>query len=111
MLLCNYIIKYKDMKTKAILKSFGTGQITIPKQWRDRFNTDEYKAFIDEKSGEMRILPVKRVEIEETKWLSASELKKDLKDVDLDDRLKTELLEGYKNSDFYKSQKKVDVQN
>ena len=94
------------MKTEARLKSFGTGQITIPKQWRDRFDTNEYRAFIDEKSGEMRISPIKLVEIQETKWLPIAELKEDLRDVDLSNDLKTELLEGYKNSDFYKSQKK-----
>ncbi len=94
------------MKTEARLKSFGTGQITIPKQWRDRFNTNEYKAFIDENNGEMRILPIKLVEIEETEWISTSNLKKDLKDLDLDDKLKSELFEGYENSDFYKTHKK-----
>lgn len=28
----------------TILKLFGTGQVTLPKKWRKKFNTTHYKA-------------------------------------------------------------------
>ena len=31
----------------AILKMFGTGQITLPKNWRKQFNTDRFLARTD----------------------------------------------------------------
>lgn len=36
--------------TSTILKTFWTGQITIPKQWRQKMNSDFYHATFDEKN-------------------------------------------------------------
>lgn len=39
----------------SILKEFGRGQITLPKKWRDRFNTSVYIA--KETSQGLLIIP------------------------------------------------------
>ncbi|MCK5320737.1 hypothetical protein KAJ61_05115 [Candidatus Parcubacteria bacterium] len=88
------------METKT-LKLFGTGQITFPKKWRELFGTDILKAVFDKDKNEVKIKPIKMVEMEETKWLPAEQLEKDLQTVDLDKKFKKELLTGYKKSDFY----------
>ncbi|NCF74908.1 MAG: hypothetical protein GWO87_00250 [Xanthomonadaceae bacterium] len=90
------------MKTKT-LKLFGTGQITIPKEWRNFFGTDTLKAVFDKDKNEIKIKAVKMVEIEETKWIPAKQLEKDLEKVNLNKNFKRELLNGYKKSDFYNS--------
>jgi len=94
------------MKEEAILKIFGTGQITIPKKWREFFNTNTLKAVFDEKFNSIKILPVKMVELEDTKYISSKNLKESLDDSDFSDKFKKELLAGYEKSDFYKSEKK-----
>ena len=33
--------------TTSILKVFGTGQVTLPKPWRDKFNSQYFKATLD----------------------------------------------------------------
>lgn len=38
------------------LKSFNTGQITLPKKWRDRFKTSIFIA--EEKNGGLFIKPI-----------------------------------------------------
>ena len=93
------------METK-ILKLFGTGQITVPKEWRDFFNTDTLRAVFDKKKKEISIKPIKFVEIEETKWIPLKQLKKDLDNSELNKNFQKKLLSGYKNSDFYSSNKK-----
>ncbi len=97
------------MKKEIKLKIFGTGQITIPKQWRDLWGVDELKAVFDEKNKEIKIKPIKKVEIEETKWISAKDLKEDLSEVDLDENFKADLVDAYKNSRFYKAKAKKNV--
>ena len=37
----------------SILKEFGRGQITLPKKWRERFNTNVYIANIENLVGKM----------------------------------------------------------
>ena len=93
------------MKNKT-LKIFGTGQITVPKEWRKLFKTDTLKAVFNEEKNEIKIRPIKMIEIEETKWVPLKQLKKDLKKSNLDKNFQKELLEGYKNSDFYLANKK-----
>jgi hypothetical protein len=39
---CNIYIIYAKMITT--LKSFGTGQVTLPKAWREKFKTDHFIA-------------------------------------------------------------------
>ena len=92
------------METKT-LKLFGTGQITIPKEWREFFGTDMLKAIFDKNKNEVKIKPVKMVEMEETKWVPLKQLEKDLEEVDLNKKFKKELLNGYKKSDFYSNKK------
>ena len=94
------------MKEQTILKIFGTGQITIPKKWREFFNTDTLKAVFDENFSSIKIMPVKMVELEDTKRISVKNLQKSLDDSNFSDKFKKELLGGYKKSDFYKSGKK-----
>lgn len=91
------------MKEQTILKIFGTGQITIPKRWRNFFNSDTLKAVFDEASEKISIKPIKMVELEDTQWVSAKKLKQNLAETDFDENFKKELLAGYKKSDFYKS--------
>ncbi|MEA2065008.1 MAG: AbrB/MazE/SpoVT family DNA-binding domain-containing protein [Patescibacteria group bacterium] len=88
------------MKTKT-LKLFGTGQITIPKEWREFFQTETLKAAFDKNKNEIIIKPIKMVEIEETKWIPAEQLRKDLEKTELKKDFKKELLDGYEKSDFY----------
>ena len=92
------------METKT-LKFFGTGQITVPKEWREIFNTETLKAVFNREKKEITIKPIKLVEIEETKWVSLKQLKKDLNNSGLDKNFQKELLSGYENSDFYLSKK------
>ena len=93
------------METKT-LKLFGTGQITVPKEWRETFNTETLKAVFNKEKKEIIIKPIKLVEIEEAKWVPLKQLKKDLNNSGLDKKFQKELLSGYKNSDFYSSKKK-----
>ena len=93
------------METKT-LKLFGTGQITVPKKWRELLRTDTLKAVFDKKKNEIKIKPIKMVEIEETKWVSLKQLKKDLDNSGLDKDFQKELLSGYEKSNFYSSNKK-----
>jgi bifunctional DNA-binding transcriptional regulator/antitoxin component of YhaV-PrlF toxin-antitoxin module len=39
---------YKNMES-TILKMFGTGQVTLPKKWRKKFDTLHFKASMDGK--------------------------------------------------------------
>ncbi|MDP3900377.1 MAG: hypothetical protein Q8Q23_04830 [bacterium] len=91
------------MKEEVILKIFGTGQITIPKRWRDFLKADTLKAVFDPLDQKISVKPVKMVELEDTKWISAEELKKSLDDANYSDAFKNELVAGYKKSQFYKS--------
>ena len=88
------------------LKFFGTGQITVPKEWREFFGTDTLKAIFDKNKNEIKIKPLKMVEIEETKWAPLKQLEKNLQKIGLDKKFKKELLGGYKKSDFYLNSKK-----
>ncbi|MBA3047386.1 AbrB/MazE/SpoVT family DNA-binding domain-containing protein [Candidatus Falkowbacteria bacterium] len=92
------------METKT-LKLFGTGQITIPKEWREFFGADILKAVFDKDKNEIKIKPVRMVEMEETKWVPLKQLEKDLDQVNLNKKFKKELLDGYKKSDFYLNKK------
>lgn len=91
------------MKQQAILKFFGTGQITIPKEWRDVFGTQMIKAIFDQKNKRINIKPIQMVELEDTKKISLKQLKEDLDDSNFNEDFKKELIEGYKKSDFYSS--------
>lgn len=42
--------------TSTILKSFGTGQVTLPKKWRSQFKTKHFKAEI--KGNKLTISPI-----------------------------------------------------
>lgn len=88
------------------LKFFGTGQITVPKEWREFFDTDMLKAVFDKNKNEIRINPLRMVEIEETKWVPLKQLEKSLRKVGLGKKFKKELLDGYKKSDFYLNSRK-----
>lgn len=46
---------YKDMKS-TILKVFGTGQVTIPKKWREKFDTLHFKASME--GGKIILEPI-----------------------------------------------------
>ena len=94
------------METKT-LKLFGTGQITVPKEWREFFGTNTVKAIFDKDKNEIKIKPIKMVEIEETKWVPLKQLEKDLNNSGLNKKFKKELLNGYKKSNFYSSKKKL----
>lgn len=65
---------------KVILKSFGTGQITLPKMWRDKFKTNYFVASIDKEK--ITIKPFK--EEEEEVFFDAAEFNKG-KGVDIQD--------------------------
>ena len=86
---------------QAILKIFGTGQITIPKVWRDFFGVNTLKATFDEEKRNINIKPVRMIELEDTKWVSQEQLKKDLDSTDYNKKFKEDLVNGYKKSDFY----------
>lgn len=88
------------------LKFFGTGQITVPKEWREFFDTDTLKAVFDKDKNEIIIKPLKMVEIEETKWVPLKQLEKSLQKVGLNKKFKKELLDGYRKSDFYLNSRK-----
>ena len=45
------------MPTVVIRKIFGTGQVTLPKSWRDRVGADAVA--VRERNGELRISPIK----------------------------------------------------
>ena len=99
------------MKQETILKIFGTGQITIPKQWRDFFGADTVMAVFDESKKNISIKPIKMVELEDTKWIAANELAGDLDEMKLNKDLKKEFLAGYKQSDFYQAKLKNKKKN
>ncbi|MDP2737071.1 MAG: AbrB/MazE/SpoVT family DNA-binding domain-containing protein [bacterium] len=93
------------MESKT-LKFFGTGQITVPKEWREFFGTDMIKAEFNKDKNEIKIKPLKMVEIEETSWVPLKQLKNNLQEIGLAEKFKKELLGGYKKSDFYLNNKK-----
>lgn len=43
--------------TSVVRKIFGSGQVTLPKRWRERIGTDTVS--VQEKEGELRIKPLK----------------------------------------------------
>ena len=88
-------------KQEAVLKLFGTGQITIPKEWRDFFGTKTLKAIFDRENRKINICPIRMVELEDTKKILSGQLKKDLDETNFGKKFKQELLAGYKKSDFY----------
>ena len=90
---------------QATLKIFGTGQITIPKKWRDFFSTNTLKAIFDKKTKSIQIKPVKILELENSTWQPLDEFKKDLEDSDFSKEFQKELFDGYKESNFYLSKK------
>jgi bifunctional DNA-binding transcriptional regulator/antitoxin component of YhaV-PrlF toxin-antitoxin module len=59
----------------SILKEFGRGQITLPKKWRDRFDTKVYIA--KETSQGLLIVPFRdeAVKVDEEKLKTESENK------------------------------------
>jgi bifunctional DNA-binding transcriptional regulator/antitoxin component of YhaV-PrlF toxin-antitoxin module len=59
----------------SILKEFGRGQITLPKKWRDRFDTKVYIA--KETSQGLLIIPFRdqTVQVNEEKLQAESESK------------------------------------
>lgn len=89
------------MKQEAILKFFGTGQITIPKEWRNVFGTKTLKAIFDKKNKKIDIRPIEMVELEDTKKISLEQLKKDLDQSNFNEKFKQELLAGYGKSDLH----------
>ena|SRR3989338_6400932 len=54
------------MATKTITKATSRGQITLPKKWRDKFNTDQYIIKADD--FKVEIYPVDEEELE---WADA----------------------------------------
>lgn len=46
---------YNSMKS-TILKIFGTGQVTIPKKWREKFDTLHFKASME--GGKIVLEPI-----------------------------------------------------
>ena len=43
--------------TTVLRKIFGSGQVTLPKRWREGIETDTVS--VQEKEGELRIIPIK----------------------------------------------------
>ena len=85
------------MSKEKTVKMFGTGQITIPKQWRDKFETDTFK--IKEKDNELIIKPVRKVEIEEVpEDLTAEKLKEDLEEAGYNEKFIKDTVEGFEKS-------------
>lgn len=69
-----------------ILQATSRGQITLPKEWRDNFDTKYYKAEI--KDRELIIIPLKEMKtLEETLEYAWQEYK-DGKYVDMEDLMK-----------------------
>jgi len=91
------------MKEEVTLKLFGTGQITIPKKWRDFLKTDTFKAVFDPIGHNISVKPITLVELEDTRWIAAKRLQQDLNDTDYSEAFQKELLASYQKSDFYKS--------
>jgi bifunctional DNA-binding transcriptional regulator/antitoxin component of YhaV-PrlF toxin-antitoxin module len=54
------------MTTATITKATSTGQITLPKKWREQFKTDQYILHADD--FKLEIAPVDEEELE---WLGA----------------------------------------
>lgn len=96
------------MDTKT-LKIFGTGQITVPKRWRELFGTDTVSALYDEGKNEIKIKPVKMVEMEETKRIEAGQLEKDLVLAGFNQKFRAEMLANYKKTDLFKNRKKINA--
>lgn len=46
---------------KVVLKSFGTGQVTLPKEWREKFDTKYFIADIGDK--QIIIKPLNKEEV------------------------------------------------
>ena len=44
--------------TSTILKTFGTGQVTIPKQWRLKMKSEFYYAIFDEENWKITFSPI-----------------------------------------------------
>ncbi|MFH1413130.1 MAG: hypothetical protein ABIG10_03860, partial [bacterium] len=97
----NYIIM-----EKTILKIFGTGQITIPKAWRQLFESNTLKAVLNAKTKEIIIKPIQLVELEDTNWISLNQLKSNLAKTNFSQEFKKQLLANYEKSDFYSKGKK-----
>jgi len=91
---------------QVILKIFGTGQVTIPKSWRDFFGVNTLRATFNEKERNINIKPVRMIELEDTKWVSPGQLKEDLDSANYNEEFKKDLVDGYKKSDFYLKKKK-----
>jgi len=91
------------LQEETLLKIFGTGQITIPKSWRDFFNSKNLKAIFQPDENQIIIKPIQMVEMEETEWVSAKNFQKDLNKANLNSQFKKDLLNAYKDSDFYKN--------
>jgi bifunctional DNA-binding transcriptional regulator/antitoxin component of YhaV-PrlF toxin-antitoxin module len=59
----------------SILKEFGRGQVTLPKKWRDRFNTKVY--FAKETTQGLLIVPFsdESIKVDEGKLKAETEIK------------------------------------
>ncbi|MFB6225758.1 MAG: AbrB/MazE/SpoVT family DNA-binding domain-containing protein [Candidatus Paceibacteria bacterium] len=83
-------------ETKTI-KMFGTGQITLPKEWRQQFDTDTFK--VKQKDNELVIKPVRKVEVEEVpEDLTAGKLREDLKEEGYSEGFIEDAVEGFEKS-------------
>lgn len=83
---------------QATLKIFGTGQITIPKKWRDSFGTSTFKAFFDTKTNEMSLKPIKILEIENFKPMSYLDFKDGLKETGFTEEFVDDVARGFRDS-------------
>ena len=83
---------------QATLKIFGTGQVTIPKKWRDLFSTDTLKAVFDAKTKSIQIKPVKLMELESFTPMTASDFKKDLEESNFNQAFIKDVVDGFKDS-------------
>lgn len=86
------------MKTETTLKIFGTGQITIPKEWRKALNSDAIKAVFDEKTNSISLKPVKVLTIEPFTPMNVSDFEAELKTAGLSAGFVNDAVSGFKKS-------------
>jgi len=83
---------------QATLKIFGTGQVTIPKKWRDFFNTDTLKAVFDQKTKSIQIKPIKMLELENFIPMTSQDFKEGLEESNFSKDFIKDIVDGFKDS-------------
>ena len=83
---------------QATLKVFGTGQITIPKKWRDFCKTSTFKAFFNSQTKEISIKPIQIIELEESHPTTSLNFANELKEAGFNDDFIKDAVDGFKAS-------------